>query len=80
MLEVGQGGDEKKNEPVRVVWICLQVQVTELTIDMLRAIMPGAGAAATHYVEPLNRAMAAFGINTPERRAAFLAQISVESG
>jgi predicted chitinase len=77
ILEAGQGGDDKKNEPIKVVWIRLQVQVTEVTTDMLRAIMPRAAAAL--YVEPLNRAMAAGGIDTPERRAAFLAQISVES-
>jgi predicted chitinase len=80
MLEVGQGGDDKRNEAIRSVWIWLQVQVTEVTADMLRAIMPRAGAAANLYVEPLNRAMRTNGIDTPERRAAFLAQISVESG
>jgi putative chitinase len=80
MLEVGQGGDDARNEPIHSVWISLQVQVTDVTADMLREIMPGAGAAADRYVAPLNGALAARGIDAPEQRAAFLAQISVESG
>jgi predicted chitinase len=80
MLEVGQGGDDKKNGLIQAIWIWLQVQVTEVTKEMLLAIMPGAGAAAAAYVEPLNRAMVVGGINRPEQRAAFLAQLSVESG
>lgn len=52
----------------------------DVTADQLRQIMPNAGAQAELYVEPLNRAMEANGITTPERRAAFLAQVSVESG
>jgi hypothetical protein len=79
MLEVGQGGDDKKNELIQAIWIWLQVQVTEVTKDMLLAIMPGAGKAAGVYAEPLNRAMTGSGINRPEQRAAFLAQLSVES-
>ena len=50
-----------------------------VTADQLRAIMPYAGATAGRYVDALNRAMTAHGINTPEQRAAFLAQVSVES-
>ncbi len=50
-----------------------------VTADHLRAIMPNAGDTADRYVEPLNQAMAAHGINTSKQRAAFLAQISVES-
>lgn len=50
-----------------------------VTADQLRAIMPHAGAETNRYVDALNQAMAAHGINTPEQRAAFLAQISVES-
>lgn len=45
----------------------------------LRAIMPNAGDRAATYLGPLNAAMRAHGIDTNERRAAFLAQISVES-
>lgn len=51
-----------------------------VTADQLRAIMPGAAANADTYVDALNTAMAAHGIDTMPRRAAFLAQISVESG
>lgn len=51
-----------------------------VTADRLRAIMPDAGDEVDRYVEPLNQAMAAHGIDTPEQRAAFLAQVSVESG
>jgi len=36
-----------------------------VTADQLRAIMPHAGAAADRYVDALNRAMTAHGINTP---------------
>ena len=50
-----------------------------VTADQLRAIMPHAGAEADRYVDALNGAMAAHGINTPEQRAAFLAQVAVES-
>ena len=41
--------------------------------------MPYAGAAADRYVGALNQAMTAHGINTPAQRAAFLAQVAVES-
>ena len=41
--------------------------------------MPDAGDAADLYVGPLNDAMAAHGIVTAAQRAAFLAQIAVES-
>lgn len=41
--------------------------------------MPHAGAEAGRYVDALNQAMTAHGINTPAQRAAFLAQIAVES-
>ena len=47
-----------------------------LTLAQLRAIMPHAPAS---YLTHLNAAMTASGINTPKRRAAFLAQIAVES-
>lgn len=52
----------------------------DVTEAQLRAIMPTAGARTARFVGPLNQAMRAHGINTNERRAAFLAQISVESG
>ncbi len=63
---------------VRLGSVSLPVQ-TQVTADQLRAIMPHAGAAADRFAEPLNQAMAAHGINTPEQRAAFLAQVSIES-
>jgi hypothetical protein len=40
LLEVGIGGDELKKEPILSVLATLQVQVTEVTAEMLRAIMP----------------------------------------
>jgi LysM repeat protein len=52
----------------------------DVTEAQLRAIMPTAGARTARFIGPLNQAMRAHGINTNERRAAFLAQISVESG
>ena len=42
--------------------------------------MPHVGARAGTYLEPLNAAMEEFGIDTPQRQAAFLAQIAHESG
>ncbi len=52
----------------------------EVTEAQLRAIMPEAGGQIGRFIGPLNTAMRVHGINTNERRAAFLAQISVESG
>ena len=52
----------------------------EITEAQLRSVMPYAGARASAFVIPLNTAMRAHGIDTREKRAAFLAQISVESG
>ena len=43
-------------------------------------IMPQAGRRATLFLEPLKAAMAEFGIDTPLRQAAFLAQVGHESG
>lgn len=47
----------------------------------LRAIMPDASEASIQrYVGPLNQAMREFGITTPKRQQAFLAQVAHESG
>lgn len=51
-----------------------------VTADQLRAVMPNAGTRADVYAATLGTAMTAHGIETPQQRAAFLAQISVESG
>lgn len=51
-----------------------------ITLDQLRAIMPFAGKRAQIFLQPLNAAMEEFGINTPARQTAFLAQIAHESG
>ena len=51
-----------------------------ITEGQLRAIMPHAGANVASFVQPLNVAMRAHGISGAEQRAAFLAQVSVESG
>lgn len=51
-----------------------------MTLDQLQRIMPHAGQRAAFFVDPLNAAMAEFGISTPKRQAAFLAQIAHESG
>jgi putative chitinase len=51
-----------------------------LTDTQLRRIMPHLPRAKRDlYLPPLNRAMAEFGITTPARRAAFLAQLAHES-
>lgn len=51
-----------------------------VTSSQLHSIMQGSGQRAEAYNDALNRAMAEHGINTPQQRAAFLAQLSVESG
>ena len=53
---------------------------TSVTADQIRTIMPNAGGQADQYADALNSAMTAHGITAPEQRAAFLAQIAVESG
>ncbi len=47
--------------------------------ELLQAI-PGAGPRADTFAAPLTAAMAEFGIDTPARKAAFLAQVAHESG
>jgi putative chitinase len=51
-----------------------------VTIDQLKKIMPQAGLRAEVFYSALNDAMAEFGINTPARQAAFLAQLAHETG
>lgn len=51
-----------------------------MTPAMLKAIMPQSSNRATIYAEPLTIAMERFGIDTPKRQAAFLAQLAHESG
>jgi putative chitinase len=48
-----------------------------MTDEQLRAVMPHAPAG---FLPPLDAAMIEFGIDTPLRQAAFLAQIAQESG
>ncbi len=50
-----------------------------LTLSELREILPRSGASAALYLEPLNSAMEQFDIDNPDRQAAFLATIAVES-
>lgn len=51
-----------------------------LTVDQLKAIAPGVrDDDCTRAVAPLNAAMSAHGIDTAPKRAAFVAQIAVES-
>jgi putative chitinase len=53
----------------------------ELTSEQLRAIMPNLSAArAAEFLPHLNAVMTEYEINTPQRRAAFLAQLAHESG
>lgn len=51
-----------------------------ITLEQLRKIIPYAGIRAAVFLGPLNDAMDEFGIDTPARQAAFLAQIAHESG
>lgn len=53
----------------------------EITIEQLLEIMPSASAIRVEqFAEPLNAAMCEFGIDTPKRQAAFIAQLAHESG
>ena len=52
-----------------------------ITLEQLRAIMPNLSAAkAAEYLPLLNKEMRAGGITNKARRAAFLAQVAMESG
>lgn len=51
-----------------------------ITLEQLKKIIPYAGPRAGVFLVPLNEAMTEFGIDTPARAAAFLAQIAHESG
>lgn len=51
-----------------------------ITLDQLKAIMPHAGTRAAVFLPAINDAMDEFGIDTPTRQAAFLAQVCHESG
>jgi putative chitinase len=52
-----------------------------LSAAQLKAIMPKlTDEGAGKFLQPLNDAMKEFGITTPQRRAAFLAQVAHESG
>lgn len=51
-----------------------------ITLEQLKKIIPYAGHRAGVFLGPLNDAMAEYGIDTPVRQAAFLAQVAHESG
>jgi len=51
-----------------------------MTVEELLKAMPYAGSRAQAFAQPLTDAMAEFGIDTPQRRAAFIAQVAHESG
>lgn len=52
----------------------------QITKEQLLAIMPGARQRAAKFVDPINKAMAEFGITTKLQVAAFLSQLGHESG
>ena len=52
----------------------------EITVMQLMAAIGCTAERAARFVQPLNAAMRQFGIDTPERIAAFLAQVGHESG
>lgn len=51
-----------------------------LTADQLQQVMRCTERRATEFIEPINITLERYHINTPERIAAFLAQIGHESG
>jgi len=53
----------------------------QLSGDQLKKMMPNAsGINITRFLTPLNETLQRFAINTPRRQAAFIAQITHESG
>jgi putative chitinase len=54
--------------------------MNQLSIESLRSIMPLIGDRAETFLQPLNDAMEIYEIDTPQRQAAFLAQLAHESG
>lgn len=52
----------------------------QITEEQLKRIMPLAGSRTATFVGPLNATIAYYGINTPQRVGAFLAQVGHESG
>ena len=50
-----------------------------MTREQLLEVMPLAGKRIDSFLTPLNAAMDEFEINSPERQAAFIAQIAHES-
>ena len=55
--------------------------VNLITVEQLRKIMPGLKRpTAEVHIGHLNAAMEAYAITTPQRQAAFLAQVAHESG
>lgn len=53
----------------------------QLSGDQLKKMMPNAsGINITRFIGPLNETLQRFDINTPRRQAAFIAQITHESG
>jgi len=51
-----------------------------VTLEQLIKIMPEGKRRLPLFVEPINSTLAEFSINTPDRAAAFLAQLGHESG
>ena len=51
-----------------------------ITIEQFNAVMPHARSKVPLYADALNDAMDEFEVNTPQRQAAFLAQVAHESG
>lgn len=51
-----------------------------ITIDQIKAIMPGGSARAARFIDPLNRCMEKFDIDSVPRMSSFLAQVAHESG
>jgi putative chitinase len=50
-----------------------------MKLEQLIAVGPVQPGIAARFIDPLNQAMARFGINTPEREALFIAQVLHES-
>jgi predicted chitinase len=79
-LTGGEGGDTFILGEVGQTYYLSSSAYIPVTTQQLKQIMPGASRSMINaYVDPLNKYMKLFDINTPLRQAAFLAQVGVES-
>jgi predicted chitinase len=86
MIEQGRAAVLGWQQAVNAAWnqqattLSGQAQPGDITLAQLRAIMPNLPKDKEQFLPLLNSAMREAQINTPQRQAAFLAQLAHESG